>query len=156
MLEQNIAAADRTLRRIKPMDSPEAIHDYFDFLYYMLTDEKRRDEKEILPAAAELKFATVSAAFHLIDDADYTIYIPVGDGVGLIERLRRCGPDRSLLRQLGSYSVGVYREYFDRLYTSGRLEKITETAGILLDLTLYSDRTGLPFEVVERAEAIFV
>ena len=156
MLEQNIAAANRTIQMFEAMDDPEAIHDYFDFLFYKLKDKKQLDEKDIVSSAKDMKFAAVSDKFHLIDGAGYTIYIPVGEGAEYTERLRKFGPDRSLLRKLGQYSVDVYRKYFDRLLELGRLEKISDTAGILLDLTLYSDQTGLPFDVTEQDEAIFI
>jgi CRISPR-associated endonuclease/helicase Cas3 len=156
MLEQNISAARRTLRNHTQVDSPEAVHNYFSFLLYTLRGEERLDEKNILPDAEKLRFQTVSRAFHLIDGADYTVYVPIDEGADLIRRLRREGLSRSLLRALGQFSVGVYRQYFERLRDAGALELVSDNAGILADLNLYSRETGLPFEISEQNQGIFI
>ena len=102
MLEQNISAASRTLRRTDQADSPEAIRDYFQLLLYTLKDGFQLDEKEILPCAEKLMFETTAARFRMIDGAGFTVYIPRGDGAVLINALREKGPSRALLRKLGS------------------------------------------------------
>lgn len=156
MLEQNIAAAERALSRGEQADAPETIRGYFDFLLYRLKGEERLDEKQILPRAEKLMFDSVSDSFRLIDNAEYTLYIPTGEGRALAEQLRRDGPSRALLRKLGQYSVGVYPAHFMRLWDSGAVERISETAGILLDMTLYSNETGMPLAREERDTAIFI
>ena len=138
MLEQNIAAAERTIRRYEEIDSVEAIHHYFQFLLYTLKDKKQLDEKEIVPSVEKLMFATVSQRFHLIDGVDFTVYIPLRKGAILVSQLRENGPSRKLLRELDQYAVGMYRKRFEELCDSGVVERISETAGILLDLSLYS------------------
>ena len=156
MLEQNINAAARTLRSYEQADSPEAIRSYFEFLLYTLKGSKQLDEKEILPDAEKLKFKTISEHFKLIDGADSTIYVPVGEGGRLLQALRENGPSRSLMRKLGLYGVNVYRRYFSQLCDMGALEIISDNAGILLKPELYSPETGLPFEVSEQSQAIFI
>ncbi len=156
MLEQNISAASRTLRQFSEIDSPEAIRAYFQFLLYSLKDTKQLDEKEIIPCAEQMKFKTVSDRFHIIDGTGYTIYVPIGDGAALAEELRQYGPNRTLLQQLGQYAVSVYRQYFDELCQTGALEQISENAGILRNTGLYSPETGLPFEISEQSQAIFI
>lgn len=154
MLEQNIAATERVLQNHAQIDSPEAIHDYFQFLLYTLKDSRQLDEKEILHYAEKLMFETVAKQFKMIDGADYTIYIPVGEGKTLIQQLREEGPSRMLLRKLGQYSVSVYHQYFDQLVQHGKLECISETAGILIDIGLYSRETGLPFNISEQDQML--
>ena len=156
ILEQNIAAAESTIRRYEEIDSLEAIHHYFQFLLYTLKDKKQLDEKDIVPSAEKLMFATVSQKFHLIDGAEFTVYIPVGKGTDLVSQLREKGPSRKLLRELDQYAVGVYRKRFEELYNNGAVERISETAGILLDLSLYSEKIGLTFDLSEQDKAIFV
>ena len=156
MLEQNISAASRTLRQFSEIDSPEAIRSYFQFLLYSLKDIKQLDEKEIISCAEQMKFKTVSERFHIIDGAGYTIYVPVGDGSALAEKIRQNGPNRILLRQMGQYAVSVYRQYFEELCQTGALEQISGNAGILQNTGLYSSETGLPFEISEQSEAIFI
>ena len=156
MLEQNISAASRTFRQFSDIGSPEAIRSYFQFLLYSLKDTKQLDEKEIISCAEQMKFKTVSERFHIIDGAGYTIYVPLGEGVALAEKLRQNGPSRALLRQLGQYAVSVYRQYFEELCRTGALEQISENAGILQNTGLYSSETGLPFEISEQSQAIFI
>ncbi len=156
MLEQNISAAKRVLRRFEQADSPDAIHEYFKFLFYTLKDEKQLDENDILPCAERLMFHTVAERFHIIDGADYTIYIPVGEGATLVDKLRRDGPNRALMRKLGLYAVNVYQKYFEELSQAGGLELLSEYAGILTDLRLYSPETGLPFTISEQDQTIII
>lgn len=156
MLEQNISAAARILKAHRDIDSLEAIHSYFQFLFYTLKDDRQLDEKEILDHVRKLNFKSVSENFKLIDGADYTVYIPMEESKGLIQDLRRYGPDRDLLRKLGPYSVTVYRLYFSELCKAGALEAIAENAGILLNPALYSRETGLPLTVPEQSQALFI
>ena len=156
MLEQNIAAAERTIRRYEEIDSLEAIRYYFRFLLYSLKDHKQLDEKEIVPCAEKMMFATVSQRFHLIDGADFTVYVPLDEGAALVSLLRENGPSRKLLRALDQYAVAVFRKRFEEFCNSGAVERISEKAGILLDLSLYSEKIGLPFDLTEQDKAIFV
>ena len=157
MLEQNIGAAARILRDYEQIDSPEAIHSYFQFLFFLKGD-RQLDSKEILRHAGSLRFKTVSEAFKLIDGADDTIYVPVGPGTELIQELRQrpYGPDRDLLRQLGPYGVNVYHWVFSRFCEIGAVEPISENAGILVQPDLYSRRTGLTLTVSEQNQGIFI
>lgn len=156
MLEQNISAAARILKTYQEADSPAAIHAYFQFLLYTLKDDRQLDEKGILDHVRNLRFKSAAEAFKLIDGADYTIYIPVGEGKDLIQKLRKDGPSRELLRKLGPYTVAVYRQYFAQLCDNGMLETISGNAGILLNSELYSPETGLPFTISEQSQALFI
>lgn len=156
MLEQNISAAARILKTYQEADSPAAIHAYFQFLLYTLKDDRQLDEKGILDHVRNLRFKSAAEAFKLIDGADYTIYIPVGEGKELIQKLRKDGPSRELLRKLGPYTVTVYRQYFAELCDNGMLETISGNAGILLNSELYSPETGLPFTISEQSQALFI
>ncbi|QTE68077.1 CRISPR-associated helicase Cas3' [Clostridiales bacterium] len=156
MLEQNIAATERILRCYEQIDSPDAIHEYFQFLLYTLKDEKQLDEKGILHDAEKLMFETVARHFRMIEGAGYTIYIPISEGKALAQRLREEGPSRTILQKLGQYSVSVYHQYFEQLERKGMIDKITDTSGILTDISIYSQETGLPFTVSEQDQAIFI
>lgn len=155
MLEQNISAAVHTLRLFEQADAPEAIREYFEFLLYRLKDRHQLDREEILSCAERLMFRTVSDRFRLIEGAGYTVYIPVGDGAALAEKLRRGEVNRQLMRQLDQYSVSVYRRYFEDLEQAGVLEMISDNSGILRDLNLYSRETGLPFIISEQNQTIY-
>ncbi len=147
MLLQNIAAAQRAMRLYEDPSSPQAIEEYFRFLYYRLKDEKELDKNQILREieSGTLPFATVSQRFHMIEQAGYSIYVPRGEGEMLVEQLRAQGPSRGLMRKLGQYVVNAYPQHFNQLLQSGAIEKIGPNAAILNDSSLYSEETGLAF-----------
>ena len=155
ILEQNISAAVRSLKQCEQADAPETIREYFRFLY-RLKGEEQLDAREIIKQASQLKFQTVAEAFRLIDGADYTIYIPEYGGAGLIRTLRAEGPNRALLRRLGQFGVSVYRQVFMKMEQSGALEMIAPNAGILLDMNLYSEETGLKLGDYEQNQGLFI
>lgn len=150
-IRPNISAAERVMRSYQDIASPEAIKAYFSFLYYTLKGEDELDAKLILPdiASGAMPFASVAERFKLIETSEFALYIPEGEGSELIETLRRYGPNRSLMRRLGQYSVGVYPQHYRRLLETGATEKLFENAAVLRDLSLYSEETGLSFGVKE-------
>ena len=157
MIEKNISSAERVLKNGDgSIDSPASVQEYFEFLFYTLKGEDQLDEKGILPAASGLQFRSISDRFRLIDSEGYTIYIPVEEGITWIEQLKNDRTSRSMMRELGQYSVSVYRQYYDWLNNLGALESVSETAGILLDREMYSRETGMPFETGEAGGAIFI
>ena len=92
-------------------------------------------------------FRSIARDFHLIDNQTNTIYIPVGDGEGLIARLLSGEHSRNLFRQLGQYGVSVYQQHFEALDEAGALEIVSDGTAILRDLSLYSEQTGLSLEL---------
>ena len=62
-----------------------------------------------------LPFRTVAERFRLIDENTHTVYVPYGEGIALIERLRAGECSRRIFRELGRYSVSVYEQHFAKL-----------------------------------------
>jgi CRISPR-associated endonuclease/helicase Cas3 len=147
ILNQNISAAKRVMRSYEDFSSPEAVNEYFSFLYYTLKDDKSLDSKGILPMieGGSMPFASVADAFRIIDGLENTLYIPCGEGAELCGSLEKYGPNRSLMRKLGSYSVGVFRGHFNELVKSGAAKMVSDNSAVLRDLSLYSKETGLAF-----------
>ena len=156
ILEQNISAALRTLRRNREADSLDAIREYYQFLLYTLKDGKELDEKEIISCAEKLKFNTIAESFQMIGGPECVVYIPTGGGEKIIREIKQFGPNRKRMRELGKYSVSVYQHCFRELCEIGALEMIADRSGILCNPDLYSSETGLPFDVSEHNQAIFV
>lgn len=146
---QNLAAAKRIIETHADISSPEAIAEYFEFLYYRLKDEGNLDEKGILREIQEniMPFVTVAEKFRMVEDAGYVCYVPWREGAGLIRSLKAGVHSRTLLRSLGQYSVSIYKEHFINLVKAGAGERIGENGVILNDMRLYSEETGLAFEV---------
>ena len=136
--------------------SPEAIHAYFSTLLE-LKGTQAQDAQGILPLMqSELfPFRMVAERFHLINSPTVTVYIPVGEGAALVERLRGGEHSRELYRQLGQYGVSIYQGHFNRLDQAGALERLEDGSAILNDLQLYNKDTGLDLEA-EGSKAEFI
>ncbi len=151
MIRANVSALRATIRRYNQIDTPDAIHFYFQELYGI---QNQLDKKGILDAFQRgingclFPFAQVAERFQLIESPTRTVYLPIGDGAALCERLRLGFVSRSLLRQLGIYSVTCYKQQFDALNAAGALEILPSGDAILADPdTYYSPETGLAMDV---------
>ncbi len=100
-------------------------------------------------------FRTVSEQFHLIEDHTQTVYIPVGTGAELLERRKSGEISKSLLRQLGQYSVNIYAGHFQALAASGDILPLCDGSYYLENLDLYDSNTGLSLEA-DSGRAEFV
>ena len=144
------------LNRSRDIASQEAVQDYFSELLD-LKGKKAQDVQNILPLIEQnlFPFRHVAERFHLIDSPMATVYVPVGDGAELVDRLRAGQRSRLLFRQLGQYGVSVYQQHFDALYWAGALEQLEDGTAILTNLSIYSECTGLSLEAdAGRAEFI--
>lgn len=77
------------MARHADMASQAAIEDYF-YELLDLTGKEAQDQARILPLLQSefFPFRTLAERFHLIDAPTRTIYIPLGEGAELVERLR--------------------------------------------------------------------
>ena len=150
MISQNAAALDVVLRKHSEPDSPQAIHDYFESLY---RTRASLDVKQILHAFDDeaskclFPFAQVADAFHLIETPTHTVYIPMGEGAALCEKLRSGHISRAQMRQLDIYGVACYDGQFDALNNVGALFSLPNGAAILTDPAQYSRQTGLTMDI---------
>ncbi|NLT63115.1 MAG: CRISPR-associated helicase Cas3' [Clostridiales bacterium] len=149
IINQNISAAEHVMRKYKDIASPEAVKAYFDFLYYTLRGESELDNKQILKEIenSNMPFKTISEKFRIIENSDFTAYIPLGEGAKLVKTLEEFGATRKLIRKLGQYSVGVRPQHFNELVQMGAAEKLSENTVVLRDLSMYSKKTGLSLHV---------
>lgn len=144
MLMQNIAATRYVLDRFADIASPAAVSAYFNELLYLEKGMEALDEHHILQLCADnLPFAEIAARFRIIENAQFTVYIPTPKSTPLLERYARFGPSRALLRQLGAFAVGVYPNHFAALLATGALRRIAEDAAVLTEEKLYDPMMGL-------------
>lgn len=94
-----VGAGREVMARHKDISSSAAIHDYFERLLD-LKGKDAQDEERILPLIQSefFPFRTVAERFHLIDSPTRMVYIPLGEGAALTERLRAGESGRSLFR----------------------------------------------------------
>lgn len=129
--------------------SPEAIRCYFETMYRVSAD--RLDKGNVVErferGAADdfnFPFADVADGFHLIDTEQEAVLIPAEpEAKALLLRFRSGERSRELFRALGPYCVNVYREHFNALYDSGKIELLDGQLAVLSDLDAYSQETGL-------------
>ena len=144
LFEIPVAAGRQALNRYDCPDSPEAIRCYFQELLDLKGPEAL-DQKNILTAMERhyMPFRKIAERFHLIDSETKTIYIPLGEGEQLIQRLRSGERGRALFRALGQYGVSVYLQHFETLHLAGDLEVLEDGSAVLTNRALYNNNTGL-------------
>ena len=146
LLRVNIGAAREALRGGADPASPDTITNYFD-AYRSLA--RGIDKAGVISAFVNgvqgrmLPFRTVAERFHMIDDDTKTVYIPLGEGAELAQRLRTGERSRSLFRKLGQYGVNIYEKHYRALLDRGALEELDENCAILSDAGLYVRTMGL-------------
>ncbi len=151
-----VKAGRQTLARYDQPDSPEAIHFYFEE-FQDLVGKERLDKHGVLTVMERktMPFQTVAENFHLIDSQTRTVYIPMGEGEGLVQRLRSGEHSRELFRALGRYGVSVYPDHFAALDRAGALEILEDGAAILTDTELYGRETGLSL-AADQGRGLFI
>ncbi len=159
MIQPNVDAARRVMDVFPDPAQPDAIEAYFSF-YRAVKGNAALDKNQIMDMFCKgyqgriFPFSSAAEKFHLIEVDTVTIYLPVGDGISLLERLRAGQADRALYRRLGQYAVNVYPEHLQKLLDSGAAEPIDDNSYILTDPTLYDRSTGLSLDV-ETGKGIF-
>lgn len=149
MLNQGISALGYTLRQYDNLNTPEAIHCYFNELFYKIKDEHALDRKEILSAFKKgikgccFPFAQVADLFKMIEAPTKNIYVPIGEGKELCDSLQQGFVSRVILRRLGMYSVACYEQQFNALNDAGALDILESGDAVLIDLSHYNHHTGL-------------
>lgn len=146
----NIDVGREVMGRQKDIASQAAITDYFTELLE-LKGTDIQDSKSILKMMKErLPFQTIAEQFKLIDNDSKTIYIPLGEGEALVQRLQAGERSRTLFRKLGQYGVSIYETEFKALADAGDILPVDSGKGeelwVLANTGLYDDQTGLSLE----------
>lgn len=144
LFRKNIDAGHTALNSAVSPDSSEAITRYFNEILD-LTGKYGQDTNGIMSMIEDgaMPFRDISEKFRLIEQNTRTIYIPLGDGKALVERLRSGERNRALFRELGRYSVNAYENVFRALDMAGALELLEDGSAILCDMDQYDELTGL-------------
>lgn len=155
----NIGAAREVLRRSSDVDDAETIWQYFAAWRSLVGDNLDKSEAvRHLRAGIHgcmLPFKTVAEDFHMIDQNTKTVYIPIGSGAEVCQRIAAGIADRQDYRRAGQYSVNLYEQHFQSLVTSGDIQIIDDGSGILTNPALYHPETGLSLQA-EFGKAIFM
>lgn len=150
-VRQAAAVSEQILREFEDISSLNAIHTYFERLFYVKGEGL--DKKTILDKlngahVDSIPFGTVAKDFRIIDRSGKTILIcDTEEGKKLAETLRYGMRSRQLMREIGKYSVNVYDGIYENLRAAGLLEDIDEETAVLRDLRYYSEDIGLKADV---------
>lgn len=156
LFELPAAAGRQALNLCGRPDSPEAIRCYFQELLD-LKGPKALDQKNILTMMGRewMPFRKTAEKFHLIDSETRTVYIPLGGGEELVQRLRSGERSRSLFRALGQYGVSIYPQHFEALNLAGDLEVLADGSAVLTNLALYDNDKGLSL-TADSGKGLFI
>ena len=92
----------------------------------------------------EVQFRTAAERFKLIPDVGTTILVPYGIvEFDLMDRLKREGPHRMLMRKLQRYSVNIYDQEFLALKSIGAIEELSPGIFGVCVTNAYDESLGL-------------
>lgn len=144
---QNVVAAACAMQDGGDPSTPDTMQRYFSILRYNIGENTDKSKAVVSLrngiSGCYLPFKTVADRFHLIDDASVTIYIPLGEGEVLCQRILEGFANRNDYRKAGQYSVSVYENHYRALYSAGVVQPLTQDSAVLTDTSLYNMKTGL-------------
>ena len=124
---------------------------------FLLRGNEALDKRRIVCQSSNqtFPFQSIAEQFHLIEQEMTTVYIPIGDGRALVDRLRQGEFSKKLMRNLALYGVSIYPQHFKALEEAGDIELTENAVWVLRNPSLYSRETGLSLEA-DYGKAEFV
>ena len=122
-ISTNISVLRQIARRFDDLSSPEAVHAYFEQLFYNVGDESL-DKKGVLKALTDrigsfsFPYSDIADSVKLIEDDTKSIYV-LFEAPELEKRLRYGERSRELFREAAQYSVSLYTSEVQSLVDLG-------------------------------------
>jgi len=131
--------------------SPVSYYRYFTSFYAAVNDTGADWLKDMLvkdaTPALYFQFRTAEKEFNIIDDLNqYSVIVRYGDSRRLLDRIRRNGPTREIMRALQRYTVNLPLRMVEQMLAVGLLEEVdsVKAPGIIAQAGLkYDDVMGL-------------
>lgn len=133
----------------------QGIKKYFTLLNaYAENSKEKIDSNNIIGDHSSFEYKTVSCNFKLIEQNTHSIVIQSEANKSLIARVRKGEISSNLLRELGQYTVNIYKTEYDFLKSQNVIEDYN---GVLIMNTanFYSPTTGLKVFTQENLNAEF-
>ena len=146
LIQQNIGAALEALESNADPANLETVKAYFSALRDLLGEGI--DKSQLIDkfnrgiAGCMLPFKQAAAAFDMIDQQTFTIYIPTEKNAQILNRLRNKTADRTDYRLAGRYGVSVYENHYHAMLDSGDIEPLDEDSAILINCECYDENKG--------------
>ncbi|MDR0913839.1 MAG: CRISPR-associated helicase Cas3' [Oscillospiraceae bacterium] len=154
---QRIGAYEEIARKYADIAEPDAIHSYFEQLFYERGNEQL-DVKDIVKSLEQnpqtfndrtvfcFPFKDIAEIFKIIESATLPVFVPKGDDAeSIAQRLKDGECTRALMRKAGRYMVNLYKTDIEKLDEIGAVEFLGDIY-ILGDTTQYSDVMGILLE----------
>lgn len=144
-----ISAASDAMRQMLSVNpqqdwlSPAAMTEYFRILYSKTPSFDKENIIGLTENPRNIAFETAAGKFRMIDDEGIPVIVNYDNSEHLVESLRRYGPSRSLVRQLGLYSVTVRKRQFDEFRKAGLIDEPWEGFYYIPLASQYDPVTGL-------------
>ena len=102
---------------------PDVIKEYYALLYKRTPTFDSQEICRLSETPGEVRYEEIARRFRLIDDEGMTLVVNYADAGSLISRLKRVGPSRALMRELGQFTVSVTRRQFEEMRRAGMLDE---------------------------------
>ena len=138
----------------------EAIDAYFARLYAVRegaldASGVLRDLEGFSLKSLNIPFKRAADDFRMIEEGSRTVVIPDPEIESDILAVKTGFANRSTMRRLSRYAVGVYDGDIKALLGSGKVETLAVDLFVLVDGTCYSDQRGLDLKI-EEGKGIFL
>jgi CRISPR-associated endonuclease/helicase Cas3 len=145
---QTAETAEAVLRHHEDPLSLEAVHAYFEQLYWL--KGAALDQQGILAVLADgamtgdFPFRVVAEKFKIIEETTVPVIIPWnGEAEAIVEDLRYGSLPAIAVRKAQRFTVQVYQQDLDALFRAGCVERLHDQYNVLLNKDLYRDDLGL-------------
>ena len=123
-------------------------HQLFNSYFRQFFAQVDSDAHQIMPLLIQepgvVQFRSAAERFRLIPDIGKSILVPYGEnGFDLMDKLKREGPHRKLMRKLQRYSVNIYEPEFHALKKIGAVEELSPDVFGICVTNAYDDSLGL-------------
>ncbi len=156
---QQIDVAKSVIADNRDISDMESITQYFEMLYHIKGDSL--DKKKILDEFRNKRynFAKVGKEFKLIEQDTKTIFINYEEEANeTLCLLKERGFTRSRMRKASQYCITIYENEFNKLYSIGAIQPISEDIEDfyeLRDKEKYTEKIGLELEIDDGAAVFF-
>lgn len=144
-IKESIYAMEELLRMHPDADwfDPDVIKEYYALLYKRTPTFDSQEICRLSETPGEVRYEEIARRFRLIDDEGMTLVVNYADAGSLISRLKRVGPSRALMRELGQFTVSVTRRQFEEMRRAGMLDEPLSGIYYVEDPMLYDCKSGL-------------
>lgn len=136
--------------------APETMREFFKQFYSRKETFDKKDIASSLYNTKELCFEKAAKDFHLIEDKGIHVIVNFSDSMEMVERLKREGISYNLMKELGQYTVTVFKQDFERLVHCGLVEEVLEGIYVITDQFQYDEHFGLRLDKHWMEEILMV